>query len=300
MPKKNKKQSKSKPAASGTKKQKVEEDKVTWEEVVAMSDSDDDQNIDMAGVELNAKAKNLRQAIAEGKFDGILSKMKSGNESDGEEDEDFEEDVLDGSCSEDDEQDEDANEEQPGEQSDSNQEEQEEEGSSDSEDDGRKVTASSNLTTNDEGEESDEEEEEEDTKPDPKMEKYKRLEDTNNVNSKALGVVTAELVATHSKLPWAETFVCIPSTPLPFGEHGDPEANPLDIHDDLKREVAFYNTALEAVHQARDECKKANVPFSRPDDFFAEMVKTDGTFFKAVMGQLELQTLSMFLSTFSA
>ena len=52
--------------------------------------------------------------------------------------------------------------------------------------------------------------------------------------------------------------------------------NPLDVHDDLKREVAFYNMALEAANMARKLCHDANVPFSRPEDFFAEMVKTDG------------------------
>eukprot|EP00536_Pseudo-nitzschia_multiseries_P002569 jgi/Psemu1/183857/e_gw1.34.165.1 len=76
-------------------------------------------------------------------------------------------------------------------------------------------------------------------------------------------------------MPWAETFVIVPPTPLPFGANGDPESNPLDIHDDLKREVAFYNVALEAVNLARPKCMEAGVPFTRPDDFFAEMVKTD-------------------------
>merc|ERR1719215_1267276 len=33
--------------------------------------------------------------------------------------------------------------------------------------------------------------------------------------------------------------------------------------------------ALESVHKARKECNKAKIPFSRPEDFFAEMVKTD-------------------------
>ena len=53
--------------------------------------------------------------------------------------------------------------------------------------------------------------------------------------------------------------------------------NPLGIHDDLQREVAFYDVALEAVLEAKVLCHKAGIPFTRPDDFFAEMVKTDGT-----------------------
>ena len=89
-------------------------------------------------------------------------------------------------------------------------------------------------------------------------------------NSKALAAVLDEMTAAKKGMPWAETFDVIPSEPLPFVD------NPLDVHDDLKREVAFYNLALEAVKEARNACNDAGVPFSRPDDFFAEMVKTDG------------------------
>ena len=96
------------------------------------------------------------------------------------------------------------------------------------------------------------------------------------MNLKALSVVATELVSAHSKRPWAETFVIVPPTPLPFGAHGDPDSNPLDIHDDLKREVAFYNTALEAANLARSKCHQSDIHFSRPEDFFAEMVKDDG------------------------
>eukprot|EP00544_Gedaniella_sp_CCMP2646_P006865 CAMPEP_0202497490 /NCGR_PEP_ID=MMETSP1361-20130828/22979_1 /ASSEMBLY_ACC=CAM_ASM_000849 /TAXON_ID=210615 /ORGANISM="Staurosira complex sp., Strain CCMP2646" /LENGTH=333 /DNA_ID=CAMNT_0049129103 /DNA_START=6 /DNA_END=1007 /DNA_ORIENTATION=+ len=88
-------------------------------------------------------------------------------------------------------------------------------------------------------------------------------------NSKALATVLDEMTAAKRGMPWAETFDVIPADPLPF------EDNPLDVHDDLKREVAFYNLALEAVKEARNACNDAGVPFSRPDDFFAEMVKTD-------------------------
>ena len=106
----------------------------------------------------------------------------------------------------------------------------------------------------------------------------KQLRNNNAKNSKALSVVAAELIASHAKLPWAERFDVVPKTPLPFSENGDEDGEPIDVHDDLKREVAFYKMALEGVHEARKLCKKAKVPFSRPDDFFAEMVKTDGTF----------------------
>lgn len=48
-----------------------------------------------------------------------------------------------------------------------------------------------------------------------------------------------------------------------------------DVEDDLKREEVFYNQSLEAVTEARIRLKKEGVPFSRPTDYFAEMVKSE-------------------------
>lgn len=48
-----------------------------------------------------------------------------------------------------------------------------------------------------------------------------------------------------------------------------------DVDDDLNRELAFYKQSLDAVNEARLKLKKEGVPFSRPVDYFAEMVKTD-------------------------
>jgi len=96
------------------------------------------------------------------------------------------------------------------------------------------------------------------------------------INSKALKSKTEELLAEKKDLPWVETFVVIPSTPLPFGQVDEESGLTIDVHDDLKREVAFYDIAMEAVETARAKCKDIGVPFTRPDDFFAEMVKSDG------------------------
>lgn len=49
-----------------------------------------------------------------------------------------------------------------------------------------------------------------------------------------------------------------------------------DIQDDLKRELAFYAQSLDAAKRARALLKAEGVPFSRPTDYFAEMVKDDG------------------------
>ncbi|KAJ2159316.1 RRNA processing protein [Coemansia sp. RSA 552] len=45
--------------------------------------------------------------------------------------------------------------------------------------------------------------------------------------------------------------------------------------NDLDRELKFYQQGLEAAIQGKQEVQKAGVPFSRPDDYFAEMVKSD-------------------------
>jgi rRNA-processing protein EBP2 len=91
--------------------------------------------------------------------------------------------------------------------------------------------------------------------------------------SRALHIITNQLIAEKSGWPWAETFAVVATTPLPFHVEGEEH---VDIHDDLKREVAFYDMALASVFQAREQCKKAGIPISRPADFFAEMVKSDG------------------------
>lgn len=121
--------------------------------------------------------------------------------------------------------------------------------------------------------ESPEESNSKDTDEPPRTEKVMA---NPSLSSKALHVVTKELEESKKGLAWRETFDIVPEKQLPFGENGA-DGNVLDIHDDLKREVAFYDLALDAVHEARERCDSQGVPFQRPDDFFAEMVKTDGT-----------------------
>mmetsp|Transcript_20676 Transcript_20676/g.48556 ORF Transcript_20676/g.48556 Transcript_20676/m.48556 type:complete len:465 (+) Transcript_20676:116-1510(+) len=104
------------------------------------------------------------------------------------------------------------------------------------------------------------------------------------------------LQAADRRLPWAESFAVVPPTPLPFGpdpsnaeqEASAPKINPeydedfvgeeneyADVHDDIRRETAFHDLALEAATLARMECEEVGIPFSRPEDFFAEMIKSD-------------------------
>lgn len=48
-----------------------------------------------------------------------------------------------------------------------------------------------------------------------------------------------------------------------------------DVNDDLTRELAFYKQCLNAANQGRKLLLEEGVNFSRPIDYFAEMVKSD-------------------------
>ncbi|RPD62599.1 eukaryotic rRNA processing [Lentinus tigrinus ALCF2SS1-7] len=71
-------------------------------------------------------------------------------------------------------------------------------------------------------------------------------------------------IALDPSLPWTETLTV-----------SYPEAIDVDIDDDLNRELAFYKQALHGAQTARSLAQKHNFPFTRPADYFAEMVKSD-------------------------
>ncbi|PHH84759.1 hypothetical protein CDD83_1435 [Cordyceps sp. RAO-2017] len=48
-----------------------------------------------------------------------------------------------------------------------------------------------------------------------------------------------------------------------------------DVSDDLQRELALYSQCLDATNCGRAKLLAEGVPFSRPKDYFAEMVKQD-------------------------
>lgn len=113
-----------------------------------------------------------------------------------------------------------------------------------------------------------------DAKKNVESDKEEGILDVDSSCGKAISLVLEKLLSKKKPLPWVETFCVVSKTPLPFGAN-DADGNPLDIHDDLKRESSFYNMALHAVNDARKCCTEAGIPFSRPEDFFAEMVKSD-------------------------
>ena len=49
----------------------------------------------------------------------------------------------------------------------------------------------------------------------------------------------------------------------------------VDVEDEFTRELAFYKQCLDAANHARILLKSEQTLFSRPHDFFAEMVKSD-------------------------
>merc|ERR1712238_340370 len=254
-----------------------DEEKFTWEDIAAMSDSEDEDDDINNAIEMNTKAKNLRLAITNN-LDGLMTSLQKERTNDSNDDEEeFEEDVLDASSVEKeaaDKSDDDGDDNYDVEKI--NSKEMEKNDTNNNKETNKSFIDQIRDKCDDNYNDSEDDDNDNDEgESNENTEISKRLQNSNNINSKALSVVTAELTSVHSKLSWAETFVIVPRTPLPFGNHGDPESNPLDIHDDLKREVAFYNTALEAVNLARPKCQEFGIPFSRQEDFFAEMVKTD-------------------------
>ena len=47
------------------------------------------------------------------------------------------------------------------------------------------------------------------------------------------------------------------------------------VHDDLKRELVFYNLSLDSAKKGIEYLLQSKVKIGRPDDFFADMFKTD-------------------------
>jgi rRNA-processing protein EBP2 len=83
----------------------------------------------------------------------------------------------------------------------------------------------------------------------------------------------------HTALSAALTRIELPHSKLPFSAHQSvTSAEPIsipDVDDDLNRELAFYAQSLAAVKSAQKLIKAEGASFSRPNDYFAEMVKSD-------------------------
>jgi len=68
----------------------------------------------------------------------------------------------------------------------------------------------------------------------------------------------------NEEVPWIETLV-LDTAKFELEKKGD----------DLEREKAFYNIALKGAGEALVFLRQLEIPIDRPDDYFAEMIKTD-------------------------
>jgi rRNA-processing protein EBP2 len=68
-------------------------------------------------------------------------------------------------------------------------------------------------------------------------------------------------------LAWEETLVCTSSDMA--------EMPSSSVHDDLERELAFYNQAMASVKESVENFDSLGTKWRRPTDYFAEMVKSD-------------------------
>ncbi|PHH64883.1 hypothetical protein CDD81_3740 [Ophiocordyceps australis] len=108
------------------------------------------------------------------------------------------------------------------------------------------------------------------------------LEDLDDEDKEDLIPHTRLTINNTSALQAALDRIALPTgSTHPFAPHQSivsaaPTADSItDVADDLTREVAFYAQCLDAVQRARILLRKEEVPFSRPGDYFAEMVKED-------------------------
>ncbi|KAM3504652.1 hypothetical protein MY10362_003430 [Beauveria mimosiformis] len=90
---------------------------------------------------------------------------------------------------------------------------------------------------------------------------------TINNTSALLASLDRISIPTGKNVPFAAHQIIVSST-------STAESIP-DVSDDLQRELAFYTQCLDAARQGRSKLLAEGVPFSRPKDYFAEMVKED-------------------------
>jgi rRNA-processing protein EBP2 len=127
-----------------------------------------------------------------------------------------------------------------------------------------------------EAEDDDEEDEEDEDEDDI------ALSDLDSVASEDKGDIIPHqrlTINNTAALTAALTRIQLPYSKLAFSEYQavttDEPVEIADVEDDLNRELAFYKQCLSGVKDARKKLKKEGVAFSRPADYFAEMVKSD-------------------------
>ncbi|CAE6472369.1 unnamed protein product [Rhizoctonia solani] len=133
------------------------------------------------------------------------------------------------------------------------------------------TTGKLNITTQEESQDEDDDEEEEEEEEAVALDEASEVDE--DVVPKQKVVINNEVALKRIKetielgkdMPWSETLAFTSSKVLEI-----PNAD-----DDLNRELAFYKQALDTANAARTKFAAAKLPFSRPSDYFAEMVKSD-------------------------
>ncbi|CEP19029.1 hypothetical protein [Parasitella parasitica] len=121
-----------------------------------------------------------------------------------------------------------------------------------------------NEDDEDEGEES-EQDDEDDFEDEEEAQAEKQTRTIRpKINDEAAMIRITEVFRLKN-LPWIETMTITSTKPVEVE----------DVQNDMQRELAFYQQALEAAKLGRELVKKAGAEFSRPDDYFAEMLKSD-------------------------
>lgn len=170
-------------------------------------------------------------------------------------------------------------------------EEDEEDGEDDEEDlDLAKLAESESESDLDDDEDDDDDDEDDDAEEEEEeIENEEEDEDEEDVPLSEVEYDSDADIIPHTKLTinnMAALRESLARIQLPWSKHSFIEhqsvlsAEPAetkikDIYDDTERELAFYKQALDAAKQARATLLKLKVPFSRPVDYFAEMVKSD-------------------------
>jgi rRNA-processing protein EBP2 len=138
-----------------------------------------------------------------------------------------------------------------------------------------------------EAEESDEENAEEEAEENDDEEEEEEEEEEEDIPLSDLEDDEREDVVTHQRLTINNSAAITASlkrisfitSQTPFSEHNSlVSKEPIEVedpNDDLNRELAFYKVCQAGAAEARGLLKKEGIPFTRPGDYFAEMVKND-------------------------
>ncbi|KAM3161572.1 Ebp2 [Lachancea thermotolerans] len=163
-----------------------------------------------------------------------------------------------------------------------NDSEEEEEGEGDEENSGKRLQLDKlEMSEPEDEEEQDEENEDQEAQSEDEEEKDVPLSDVEFDSDADVVPFQKVTVNNSNAIKHALERIQLPWKKHSFQEHqsitseGNTDETIKDIYDDTQRELALYKQSLDAVLQARQKLKTLKVPFKRPLDYFAEMVKSD-------------------------